>query len=262
MSLINLMDTIGQTNVHYIRCIKPNEAKVAWEFEPNMVLAQLRACGVLETIRISCAGYPSRWTFEDFADRYGVQLVLKSDSQSDSTFSNFARYYALVSSEYWDPNKNPDIKQLCKVILHKYITDADKYQIGLTKIFFRAGQLAYMEKLRADRWNECVVLLQKNMRRFIVRLRYVRMKDLATRLQQVARRKVAIRKIDLLKKEQAVLAIQKYWRGYLARKRMEERRMFAVRLQAAARGFLARKSFGHSRENNAALQIQALVRGW
>lgn len=100
------------------------------------------------------------------------------------------------------------------------------------------------------------------MRRFIVRLRYVRMKDLATRLQQVARRKVAIRKIDLLKKEQAVLAIQKYWRGYLARKRMEERRMFAVRLQAAARGFLARKSFGHSRENNAALQIQALVRGW
>lgn len=64
------METISKTNVHYIRCIKPNEAKVAWAFEPNMVLAQLRACGVLETIRISCAGYPSRWTFEDFADRY------------------------------------------------------------------------------------------------------------------------------------------------------------------------------------------------
>lgn len=63
------METISKTNVHYIRCIKPNEAKVAWAFEPNMVLAQLRACGVLETIRISCAGYPSRWTFEDFADR-------------------------------------------------------------------------------------------------------------------------------------------------------------------------------------------------
>lgn len=63
------MDTISKTNVHYIRCIKPNEAKVAWGFEPNMVLSQLRACGVLETIRISCAGYPSRWTFADFADR-------------------------------------------------------------------------------------------------------------------------------------------------------------------------------------------------
>lgn len=29
-SLISLMETIGQTNVHYIRCIKPNEAKVSW----------------------------------------------------------------------------------------------------------------------------------------------------------------------------------------------------------------------------------------
>lgn len=63
------MDTIGDTNAHYIRCIKPNEAKAAWEFDPNMVLSQLRACGVLETIRISCEGYPTRWTFQDFADR-------------------------------------------------------------------------------------------------------------------------------------------------------------------------------------------------
>lgn len=68
-SLINLMDTINHTNVHYIRCIKPNEAKKAWELEPQQVLSQLRACGVLETIRISCAGYPSRWTFAEFAER-------------------------------------------------------------------------------------------------------------------------------------------------------------------------------------------------
>lgn len=68
-SLISLMDTINNTNVHYIRCIKPNENKRAWELEPQQVLAQLRACGVLETIRISCAGYPSRWTFEEFAER-------------------------------------------------------------------------------------------------------------------------------------------------------------------------------------------------
>lgn len=68
-SLIALMDTIDSTNAHYIRCIKPNEAKRAWEFDPPMVLGQLRACGVLETIKISAAGYPTRWTFEDFAAR-------------------------------------------------------------------------------------------------------------------------------------------------------------------------------------------------
>jgi myosin-5 len=68
-SLTSLMDTINNTNVHYIRCIKPNEQKKAWVFDSQQVLAQLRACGVLETIRISCAGYPSRWTFAEFAER-------------------------------------------------------------------------------------------------------------------------------------------------------------------------------------------------
>lgn len=68
-SLIQLKETIDSTNAHYIRCIKPNEAKVAWQFEPPLVLSQLQACGVLETIRISCAGYPTRWTFEEFAER-------------------------------------------------------------------------------------------------------------------------------------------------------------------------------------------------
>jgi myosin-5 len=117
------MDTIRQTNVHYIRCIKPNEAKVEWVFESNIVLSQLRACGVLETIRISCAGYPTRWTFDEFSERY----------------------HALIDSSYWYPKENPDVKNICSVILDTHIKDTDKYQIGLTKIFFRAGQVRYIK---------------------------------------------------------------------------------------------------------------------
>lgn len=113
------METIESTNVHYIRCIKPNEAKVAWKFEPNMVLSQLRACGVLETIRISCAGYPTRWTFEEFAERY----------------------YALVPSKHWFGKTSIDIRELCLTILNASITDEKQFQVGLTKIFFRAGQV-------------------------------------------------------------------------------------------------------------------------
>ncbi|KAI8376428.1 P-loop containing nucleoside triphosphate hydrolase protein [Radiomyces spectabilis] len=240
LSLINLMDTIGQTNVHYIRCIKPNEAKVAWVFEPNMVLSQLRACGVLETIRISCAGYPSRWTFEEFADRY----------------------YALVKSKYWDSKENADPKRLCSAILDTYINDADKYQIGLTKIFFRAGQLAYMEKLRADRWNQCAILIQKNMRRYIVRARYLRMKELAIGLQQIARKKMGQRKLELLRQEKAAIVIQKNWRRYTVRKDYLRQRARIVAIQAAIRGLIARKRYALIRQHNAAVQIQRLVRGW
>ncbi|KAI8638134.1 P-loop containing nucleoside triphosphate hydrolase protein [Parasitella parasitica] len=240
LSLISLMDTISQTNVHYIRCIKPNEAKVAWGFEPNMVLSQLRACGVLETIRISCAGYPSRWTFEDFADRF----------------------YALVKSQYWDPNLSPDINKLCHVILEKYIKDSDKYQIGLTKIFFRAGQLAYLEKCRRDRWDECTILLQKNMRRFIVRIGYLRKLDLISRLQRVARQKMGARNLVLARQNIAALKIQTEWRRYIQRKRYLRQQAFVVHMQAACRTYLSRKKFAHIQEHFAAIKIQSLVRGW
>lgn len=101
-----------------------------------------------------------------------------------------------------------------------------------------------MEKLRADRWNECVVLLQKNMRRFMVRQRYLRMREITIRLQQVARKKYAIRKLELLRQEKAVIAIQKYWRGYLARKRMAQQRAFVTRLQA---GKIRSMSYSSSR---------------
>lgn len=207
LSLINLMDTIGNTNVHYIRCIKPNEAKVAWEFDPNMVLSQLRACGVLETIRISCAGYPSRWTFEEFADRY----------------------YALVSSKHWVTR--PDVRELCSVILGASIADEAQYQVGETKLFFRAGQLAYLEKLRSDRFNECAVILQKHMKRYIYHLRYVRMKQLAIQIQCVARRKVALTKIQHLREERAAVLVQKNWRRYIARKEYLAKMAFISKLQ-------------------------------
>lgn len=115
-SLITLMDTLSITNVHYIRCIKPNEAKRPWEFTPSQVLGQLRACGVLETIRISCAGYPSRWTYEEFAERY----------------------YMLVPSADWQPMiQHMELRPLCSLILERTINDPDKYQSGLTKIFFQ-----------------------------------------------------------------------------------------------------------------------------
>lgn len=90
-SLVTLMDTLSVTNVHYIRCIKPNEAKRPWEFQPQQVLGQLRACGVLETIRISCAGYPSRWTYEEFAERhvflFYLSVVMLIDCSAATTCS-------------------------------------------------------------------------------------------------------------------------------------------------------------------------------
>jgi len=69
-SLGQLMATLNATEPHYVRCIKPNDAKQAFGYNRPRVIQQLRACGVLETIRISAAGYPSRWVYDEFLHRY------------------------------------------------------------------------------------------------------------------------------------------------------------------------------------------------
>lgn len=234
-SLISLMDTINSTNVHYIRCIKPNEAKVAWEFEPPMVLGQLRACGVLETIRISCAGYPSRWTFDEFVQRY----------------------YMLVRSPDW----NHDTKELCSLILQATIHEADKYQVGLTKIFFRAGMLAYLEKLRADRLNECVTLIQKNMLRHMHQKRYVDLRRSTVLLQSAWRVKVARMQLQRLRNERAAIVLQKNVRSLLMQKQFQRARASVITIQSFTRGILQRAKFANMREHLAATRIQTAWRG-
>ncbi|AQK97827.1 Myosin family protein with Dil domain [Zea mays] len=72
MQLHELMETLSSTEPHYIRCIKPNSVLKPGIFENTNVLQQLRCSGVLEAIRISCAGYPTRKQFHDFLHRFCV----------------------------------------------------------------------------------------------------------------------------------------------------------------------------------------------
>ncbi|OEL32655.1 Myosin-17, partial [Dichanthelium oligosanthes] len=72
MQLHELMETLSSTEPHYIRCIKPNSVLKPAVFENTNVLQQLRCSGVLEAIRISCAGYPTRKLFHDFLHRFRV----------------------------------------------------------------------------------------------------------------------------------------------------------------------------------------------
>ena len=65
------------------------------------------------------------------------------------TFDEFAsRYYLLVHSSYWSPMPG-DIRGLSMEILKKTITESDKYQVGLTKIFFRPG-MVYSSCFQSD----------------------------------------------------------------------------------------------------------------
>lgn len=242
-SLIELMKTIDTTNVHYIRCIKPNEEKKAWEFDSLMVLSQLRACGVLETIRISCAGFPSRWTYVEFADRYHI----------------------LVPSEDWIKVMSGDTTQesvsgLCNQILDENIQDKKKYQMGNTKIFFKAGMLAQFEKLRADKLHKSAVMIQKNLRKMYFRKQYLSIRESHINLQSLLRgsiRRSAVRKEREIK---AATKVQTAVRGFLARRQYKHTQSSILTLQRAIRGFQARKTFKELRLERSATVLQKSYR--
>ncbi|KAI8850373.1 P-loop containing nucleoside triphosphate hydrolase protein [Chytridium lagenaria] len=235
-SLVQLMETIRATESHYIRCIKPNMEKSAFGFDGPMVLAQLRACGVLETIKISCAGYPNKMTHKQFANRY----------------------YLLVNSKFWDINE----RELSEMIVTTVISDLDKYQFGLTQVFLRSGQIAAFENRRTERQTYLMILGQKNIKRFIQRRRYLRMRGAAIKWQAIIRGFLARRYYKFLRETVAATKIQKIWRGYSARKLYNKKRTAAIKIQSVWRGYRARKYFRNIVKERAAVKIQAQWRGY
>lgn len=237
-SLIELMNTINSTDVHYIRCIKPNEGKEAWKFEGPMVLSQLRACGVLETVRISCAGYPTRWTYEEFA----------------------LRYYMLIPSDQW----TTEIREMANAILSKALGEGkndgtDKYQLGLTKIFFRAGMLAFLENLRTNRLNDAAIMIQKNLRAKYWRRRYLEATESIRSFQALCRGLMARERAEESRRQKSATAIQRVWRGQKERKKYLRFRNDLILFEAAAKGYLFRKQILDTRLGDAARCIQ---RSW
>nr|XP_020447985.1 unconventional myosin-Va isoform X6 [Monopterus albus] len=235
-SLQMLMETLNATTPHYVRCIKPNDFKLAFSFDPKRAVQQLRACGVLETIRISAAGFPSRWTYQEFFSRYRVLMKQK--------------------------DVLPDKKLTCRNVLEKLVQDQDKYQFGKTKIFFRAGQVAYLEKLRADKLRAACIRIQKTIRCWLARKRYLRQRSAAITIQRFTRGYQARCLAKFMRRTQAATIIQKYQRMYVERKRYRQKQAAALAMQTILRAYMARQKYQALLREHKAVIIQKHVRGW
>ena len=73
------------------------------------------------------------------------------------------------------------------ISVHVFPQDQDKYQFGKTKIFFRAGQVAYLEKLRADKLRVACIRIQKTIRCWLARKKYLRKRSAAITIQRFTR---------------------------------------------------------------------------
>ena len=139
-------------------------------------------------------------------------------------------YYMLVPSKQWQGNT--DFRALCSIILEYTLKEADKYQIGLTKIFFRAGMLALLESLRTNRIAALVTMVQKNIRRALEYRRYQKLRKATIKAQALYRGKLARREYESKRREAAAVRIQTVARGWLARSEYKRVRDAVIRIQS------------------------------
>uniref|UniRef100_A0A8C0V6F9 Unconventional myosin-Vb-like n=1 Tax=Cyanistes caeruleus TaxID=156563 RepID=A0A8C0V6F9_CYACU len=236
-SLHLLMETLNATTPHYVRCIKPNDEKLPFKFDPKRAVQQLRACGVLETIRISAAGFPSRWSYPDFFNRYRVLMNKRDLCKNDK-------------------------RQICQTLLEDLIKDPDKFQFGRTKIFFRAGQVAYLEKLRADKFRAATIMIQKTVRGWLQRAKYQRLRRATLTLQCYARRHLARRLFEHLRRTRAAIILQKQYRMLRMRQAFLRVRNATLTIQAFARGMFVRRIYHQMLVEHKATILQKYARGW
>ncbi|XP_031836007.1 dilute class unconventional myosin isoform X3 [Nomia melanderi] len=236
-SLNMLMATLNATTPHYVRCIKPNDTKEAFEYNPVRAVQQLRACGVLETIRISAAGFPSQRTYGEFFLRYRCLCKFK-DIRRD------------------------DLKETCRRILARYIQDDDKFKFGKTKVLFRAGQVAYLEKLRAERQRDACIMIQKTVRGLIYRNRYRKIRRAVLGLQRHGRGYIARQKAQAVREERAAIKIQARVKGWLKRRQYLKIKRTIIGIQKYGRGKMARERYKLMRDNAAAITVQRFCRGY
>merc|ERR1712073_247992 len=125
VQLGELMTILHSTEPHFIRCLVPNTHKQPGMVEPPLIMQQLTCNGVLEGIRICMRGFPNRMLYPDFKTRYAILGAAEMNSSSDNKVATYA-------------------------LLDKIEFSRDRYRLGHTKVFFRAGALAGLEEARDD----------------------------------------------------------------------------------------------------------------
>ncbi|WOL04786.1 myosin-12-like [Canna indica] len=191
--------------------------------------------GVLEAIRISCVGYPTKRTFLEFVDRFGK--ILAPDFMNGS-----------------------DEKAVCAAIYDRMSLKG--YQ---TKVFLRAGQMAELDAWRTKvlsnaakliqrqipylarklyqsmRRENATIRIQKKTRSYIARKSYTEL-WLSARIMQIGLRAMVARNAYRhIRRSKAITLIQTQWRLYKEHSSYKLQKKATVVLQSLRRGRLGRK---------------------
>lgn len=152
-SMAELVATLLKKEPFYVRCIKPNDIKSASVFDEVRVEHQVRYLGLLENVRVRRAGFVHRQRYDKFLLRY-----------------------KMISQYTWPNFRGGSDRDGVKVLLNEKNFSND-VKFGKTKIFIRSPKTLFaLEKQRNEMIPHIVTLLQKQVRGWICRQQYKKMK--------------------------------------------------------------------------------------
>merc|ERR1712141_993160 len=150
--LDDLMKTLEATDPAFIRCVVPNTIKKPGFVDSGLIMHQYQCNGVLAGIAICRAGFPNKVLYPEFKERYNILAA------------------AAVAKAKKD-------KDAAGAVMKVIQLDPEKFRLGHTKVFFRAGILGFMEEVREDRIGSVLSWLQAQARGKASRLLFKKLQD-------------------------------------------------------------------------------------
>ncbi|KAK4387036.1 Myosin-2 [Sesamum angolense] len=186
VQLFKLMQHLESTVPHFICCIKPNSKQISGVFEKDLVLQQLRCYGIIEVVRISRSGY---------------RCLLPENMACQDPLS------------------------MSMAILQQFDVLPEMYQVGYTKIYFRAGLIGALEDARKQIL-QGTPWMQKCLPGHRIRRDFHALEGVVVTLQSYVRGEIA-------RKEYCVLLQLK--KKHVAYDKLDEQLMAAVQIQSGRR---------------------------
>jgi myosin heavy subunit len=118
--LERMVEVLGASGLHFIRCFNPNGKKAAGIFDSRYVLDQVIQCGTMELLSIMHDGYPCRAPYAQIVDRYKHMLPPQ--------FSNLKP------------------RQFVDSLLRALELPSCDYSLGLTRLFMKTEHRARVEE--------------------------------------------------------------------------------------------------------------------
>lgn len=257
--LNSLMTNLSTTRTRYIRCIKPNTMKLPLVMQHTSTVEQLRCAGVVAAVTISRSAFPNRLDHEVVLDRF-KSLWRKGEQTA-------------VMDEVAEVN---DPQMRSRNIVGSLLTSALEslevttneitvkgFIMGKSRAYFRAGALEYLEAERLKGLGVWTVEIQRIVRKFVARARYIRMRKVSIKLESLVRMRIARsryaqmraaavvlecwsrgimagRQLVSLNRNYKAALIQTHWRMTVAARMLKSSRTGAVVIQAFVRGALQR----------------------